>query len=238
MYATLSTWIWGAGIVLQAALMVVLLVRGVARLLPVFTVLIGFYLARSLVLFAISGYISRTALGSLYNGLSLADILFQIAVAAEMTRRLMRQRGGWTLARSGFLAGLASLAIAGGWAAGVLWATRGRASVDRGQMALAAFFVLFFAWAAWQRIYGAARREAEGFALYSVASLVSQVERYRATVMRDAAMYIGWSYALGLLYLAVLGFWIMRMRLDDRSALRGNSQVGTMREPRLTPEEG
>ena len=48
MYATLSTWIWGAGIVLQAALMVVLLVRGVARLLPVFTVLIGFYLARSL----------------------------------------------------------------------------------------------------------------------------------------------------------------------------------------------
>ncbi|HEY0757934.1 MAG TPA: hypothetical protein VGD59_01625 [Acidisarcina sp.] len=221
MQAKVNTWVWALGVAMQSTLLMALIVRRLPRRIPVFTLLIAFYLVRSAVLFGSSGHVSRAALAAIYNGLSLADLMLQIAVAAEIAVLAMRQRGGLTLGRSGALLGLLAVAASIGWAAGLRWQTRGRVSLDRGQIALAVLFVLLFVWGSAVGASGLVRRQMEGFALYSGISLASQVERYQAAVHRDAGMYIGWSYTVAAVYLVVLGYWLLTLR--DPEAAKGNS---------------
>ncbi len=215
MHATLNTSLWALGVALQIALLVVLAARGGARRLPMFTTLIAFYAVRSVVLFAVSGHVSRSMMGSIYNGFSSTDVLLQMIVAAEMAVWLIRLRGGWTRARGGLVAGLAAIAGGGGWFAGTIWKTHGPVSLDRGQVALAILFVLLFAWAAWKRVSGSVVQETIGFAIYSFVSLIAQVEKYRAAIAQNAGIYAAWSYTLATVYLLVLIFWLRAMwRMD------------------------
>ena len=238
MHASWNTVIWATGLALQVALVWVLVGRGVARKLPCFTVLIGFYAVRSAALFAVSGHLTRAALGTMYDGLSLIDLLLQAVVVVEMAAAFSRQRGGWRGWDGGVLAGLAGLAAAAGWAAGAVWQPRGRATLDRGQMAMAVLFVLLFAWAAWKGVRGTVRREVEGFAVYSVVSGAAQVGRYRATLVRDAARYVGWSYALAGVYLLVVVFWLVTMRRRAAGETRRIAEGGVEPMRAVAVEQG
>ncbi len=238
MRATVNTWMWGLGLALQMALLAVLMLRGVARRLPAFSVLIGFYAARSVALFVASGHVSRGLMGSLYDGLWLVDLLLQMLVIAEIVVHVARVCGGWTALRGISLAVMVPVAAASGWAAGWAWQTRGRASIDRGEIGLTILFALLFGWAAWMGAAGFLRREVEGLAVYGLVSGVAQVERYRAALVRDAATYSGWSYGLAVVYLVVLVFWLVTMPrgLMDRST--GRSETLLRGVERLAPRRG
>ncbi len=226
MRGTVTTWVWGLGLMLQMLLLGMLVVRGWGRRLPAFTLLMGFYGLRSAALFVASRQVTRGTLGSIYGWLSTADLLLQMLVLAEVVVHVARGCGGWTIRRGGVLGMLAALAAGGGWGAGLIWGTHGRVSIDRGQAGLAILFALMFCWCARLGVSGFLRREMEGFALFSAASVVSQVERYRAALARDGGAYTVWSYGLAGVYLLVLVFWLAAVgwrRFDGRDERIGVS---------------
>ncbi len=232
MRTTVNTWIWGLGLSLEIALFAVLMVRGGARQMRFFAALIGFYGIRSALLFLVSGHISRATMGSLYDGLSLSDLCLQVLVLFDVVLPLLRRAGRGEAARgSVLLAASVLVSVAAGWAAGVVWPARGRVLIDRGQIALAVLFLLVFGWAVWMGIGGVRRRVIGGFAVYSAVSLVTQVERYRAALVRDAGTFAGWSYALAAVYLLVLCYWIWAMVWE--AGRMGPREMGDVGDGRL-----
>ena len=80
----MNTSIWAIGLILQCLLLGALARRGMARRLPLFTALVGFYVVRSVFLFAAFGHLSTDTYSLTYQALSLMDIVFQVLVAWEL----------------------------------------------------------------------------------------------------------------------------------------------------------
>src|SRR5579875_1804035 len=108
--ATLNTIVWLFSAALQLALFAALFGRRLARRVPIFTTLIGFYLARSILLFLIFGHIDLATYHALYDDLQIVDLLLQAAVAIEIAIHLSNSQRGQTLRRG--LTPLALLALA------------------------------------------------------------------------------------------------------------------------------
>jgi len=80
--SAITTWIWGLSLILQLTLFIALFNRRIARLFPLFTAFVGFYLLRSVLLYLSFDYVSGETYGQLYNFLLLFDILIQLGLAA------------------------------------------------------------------------------------------------------------------------------------------------------------
>ncbi len=219
--------LWAAGLLLQLALLIALLVRKQARRFPVFTVLLAFYLVRTSLLYALAGHMSSGEIALLNDGLSSLDLLLQLMVAAEIAQHLVSGKcgvsgkGGWNW-RHGVLGfGILGLAIGAGWLAGFVYRASPRVSVDRGQVFSSCVMILLFGCALWSRASGPVRRIVEGFALYGLVSLLAQAGRARAVFYRDTSSYVGWSYAVIAAYLFVVSFWLLTVKTDgDRTPYR------------------
>lgn len=205
-----------AGLGLQLVLVVVLFRRGVARRFPIFTLLVIFYVLRSVGLFALFDYLTRSAYSQLYDFLSFADLCLQILLAGEIAFSILRQiprwNSGWTLRRMAKVAFFAALALgAAGGVASVL-PTPGRVPVDRGAAFAAVLMALLLLWTVLARVAGTARRIAEGFAVYGIVSVVAGIERSYAALHRSAGAYAASSYAQAGIYLAVVIYWLFTFR--------------------------
>lgn len=105
--------IWGGGLTAHLILLAVLVRKGRALLFPSFTVLIVFYILRSVALFSLYGHMAREHYLYTFWGLALADLLLQLVVLSELLRRAVR-RGKYPAMRTSLLG------IGGIFAAGVI----------------------------------------------------------------------------------------------------------------------
>jgi hypothetical protein len=213
--STINTLVWIVSLALQLALFSALFARAIARRFPIFTSLIGFYLLRSAILFLIFGHVGPAAYHTLYNDLTLLDLLIQTAVAVEILIHLVHAGGGWT--RSNVLVTIAIVCVA--TAATALTTTLLPAHtpipVDRTQFFFSFLMLFLFAWAL--RVTAASnlvRHIAGGFALYGIVNVGANFGRAYAAIQNNVPLYATWSYTLAAIYLVVVLFWLFTLRSE------------------------
>jgi hypothetical protein len=212
--STINVVIWTAGLALQCALVVVVFRRGIARCFPAFTVLITFYPLRAALLFALVARLEPGTYESLYNGLALLALFLQGAVDVEITLRLIRELGGWSLRRGLLLLGLVSAASVFTWLMLSRLPSHAPIPTDRTET-LACFVMLsLFAWVLAVSHSKLLLRIVAGFALFAAIQLLSQVARAEAALQRNDRAYAGWSYALAGTYLIVVAMWLVALRSE------------------------
>jgi hypothetical protein len=109
-----AQFLWAAGFIEHAVLLVVLLMRGRWRTFPVFTALIGFNAFRTLLLVVLYKYSSQAQYSYAYWGAGFLDLALQIAVILELARVVLKPTGTWVqdAKRQFLLYGLAGAAVA------------------------------------------------------------------------------------------------------------------------------
>lgn len=221
--STINTLLWTISVALELALFAALFSRGIARRHPVFTALIGFYLARSVLLYIIFNHIPLAAYHALYDNLQLVDLALQAAVAIEIAIQLMRHSTGakttgtgkrLTL-RSGLMpAALLALAILCTILAATLLPAHAPIPADRAQLFFSFLMILLFVWA--QTIPATLTRNiAAGFALYGIVNLSASFGRTYAALHQNASAYALWSYATAGIYIVVVLYWLLTLKSTE-----------------------
>jgi len=219
--STINVLIWGVGLALQCGLVVVVFGRGIARCFPAFTVLITFYPLRAALLFALVAHLESGTYESLYSALALLALLLQAAVDVEITLRLMRELGGWSLRRGFLLLGLLSIASVFTWLMLSRLPSRAPIPTDRTET-LASFVMLsLFAWVLAVSHSKLLRRIVAGFALFAAIQLLSQAARAEAALQHNDRAYAGWSYTLAGTYLIVVAMWLVTLRAEPETKNNG-----------------
>jgi hypothetical protein len=214
---TINRTLWATGLALQCALAVEVFRRGIARRFPCFAALICFYPLRAGLLFVLAGRVDADVYDPLFSALAFIEILLQVAIAVELVWRINREMGAesrsYTERR--WVALLIFLGLAGGLTWLVLRFSPARAPVDRVQvfvwfLMIAPFFVAL-------RYARTANpvRIAAGFAAFSLIQLAASFGRAHAFIKHDAGWYLGWSYAPGVGYLALVIFWLISLHQEQ-----------------------
>ena len=203
--------VWGASLALQCGLLALIFVRGIARRLPCFTLLLGFYPLRSAALFVLFGHVGSADYAELNDWLSLAGLLLQLVVAVEIGWKLFKMPGR----RWGYAAWLVPVAA---WVGTVMFGflLPGNSPVppDRLQMFCSLTMVLLWVWAAMEQAPRLLWRVAAGLAAYGAVDLIATAGKAVAAMHRDAPMFAGWSYASSGVYIGVVVFWIFALKRE------------------------
>lgn len=231
---TVSLVLWSVGLVLQLTLLTMLFVRSAARRVPIFTLLIAFYIVRSIALFVLPGAISHAAYASLYENLGLADTVLQIGVAIEIAVTALRQYDTWSRERIVKIAFLMMTGVVAALFVAILLPSRGRAPIDRGTVFPAILMVLLFLWMAIARLGGPSRRIAEGFAAYGVVAIAANVVRNQAALDRSGRWYLAGSYAQSGMYLLAVLFWILTAGREPSPAVQRQKAKQKRRQARIS----
>lgn len=214
---TLAMWsgaILGLGFVLQVTLLVLLARRRLAAEVWVFTGLLLFYAVRSVALYGLMRPLPRETYGELYSGLSLADFVLQLSLAAELLASAVRST------RNRLLGGAAMLATAAGITKGLaaLLPARSPVPADRGTIFTGVLFALLFGVAARVRLRTWPRAVVTGLAVVGVAGTIAECGKSVAAYHRDGHAYVAWSYGGGAVYVLVLLYWIFNALRQRREA--------------------
>jgi len=205
----LNSVLWIVSAVAQCILLFAMLTRGVARELPLFASLIGFYIVRSVALLAFAAHLHGPAGALILSGLAMVDVLLQTAVAWElftMGRRPVGAVHGPQLSRPAALSVLLFAALAAAELISHLTHVSSQMPLDRGVLFNSALFLLVFLMSIAENAPLLIRRIAAGFAIFAASSLLCQVERARAVVQRDITAYHFWSYVQPVSYVVVVLF--------------------------------
>jgi hypothetical protein len=115
---------WAAGFAAHLILLLVLLIRQRVKTFPVFTLFVTLNVARTIALFFIQRYSSRSVYFYTFWALAIIDVGLQLGVVYEMASRIFRPGGHWAIdARRGMV----------GWAVGSIAVAAGFASLPRPQ---------------------------------------------------------------------------------------------------------
>jgi len=206
--AAINNSLFLVGLLLQIGLLVLVCLRGLARRIPSFTLLLFFYPMRSLVLFVLPRVIGPADFGVAYRELSLFGLLLQVVVAAEIGWRLWRVLGSlrWGLLLVPVVAWLGAVA---------LWAVlpgRTPLPVDRLQMFCSITMLLLCGLALAGRTGSLLLRVIAGLGVFGAVDLVATAGKSFAALHRDAASFAVWSYADAGCYLLVVIFWMASLR--------------------------
>lgn len=199
--------LWWSGVTLQALLLLVLFLRSIARRFPVFTLLIGYYLVRSIFLFAMARDLTANSYHAIFNSLSLADICLQVLVAGEIAVHILRAMRRRTPLHPTTVAPLPAAFVLAACIAAML-PSHGVAPVDRGSAFPLLLMILFFLWAGFARCSIAVLQIAGGFAAYGVIAIGSEVIRHYAALHHNIAVWRAAAYTQSGVYLAVVVFWL------------------------------
>lgn len=218
----MNNWIWAIGLALQCLLLGVMLLRGAARSLPLFTVLVAVYISRSVFLFAAFGHMSPAAYSLVYQMLSALDVVLQVVVAWELYCDGRQNRGMRVGAESSLVSGslprhLAVFCMIGTASAAAAWGisrvipASPHSPIDRGVLFPSLLMIgvaAVVAFGHWNRPGSIPRRVLFGFAFFGAVSVASQIGRTLAGLHRDGQLFARWSYAEAFAYIAVLLFWL------------------------------
>ena len=214
---TINRTLWATGLALQCVLAVAVFRRGIARRFPCFAALICFYPLRAGLLFVLARRVDADVYNPLFSWFAFAEILLQSAIAVELLWRINQEMGAESRSSTErrWVALLIFLAVAGGLTWLVLRFTPARAPVDRVQV-----FVWFLMIAPFAVALKYARsvnplRIAAGFAAFSLIQLAASFGRAHAFLKHDPGWYLGWLYAPGIGYLAVVIFWLAALRHEE-----------------------
>jgi hypothetical protein len=205
----LQAFLWGLGIVLQLILFVALFIRKLARRVPCFTALIGFYLLRSALLYLIYGFIDASAYYQLTQISQSLEVFLLIAVAIELLLPLLRDESGWKQNRVLTCIALIAIATLCTWQVSRKTTIEGLFHADRVQVFFGGFMLLLWAWSYITPRTGPSLTILRGFALYGVITLASTFGHAHALRQQDKRGYIAWSYASAITYLFVVILWLV-----------------------------
>jgi hypothetical protein len=109
---------WAAGFAAHLILLFVLLIRRRAKQFPVFTLFVTLNVARTVALFFIQRYGTKSSYFYTFWLLAIVDVALQLGVIYEMASRIFRPSGHWAIdVRHGMLGWVAgSIAVAAGFA--------------------------------------------------------------------------------------------------------------------------
>jgi hypothetical protein len=217
----MNNWLWAIGLLLQCTLLMALVKRGVARRLPLFTLLIGLYVLRSVFLFAAFGHLSAAAYTLSITALSLIDVALQVLVAWELFigSRQNSHSGtaqadpvpGSLLRRLAAFCALVALSTVMAWGISRLVPANPRSPIDRAVLLPSILMLMVAAVTAsrsWHSRASVPVRVLAGFAVLGAAGILSQIGRALAALHREPRSYTGWSYTDAFAYLAVLVVWL------------------------------
>jgi len=86
---------WAIGFTAHLVLLIVLVIRQRARYFPVFTLLIALNVLRTVELFFVQRYCTKSAYFHAYWSLAIVDIALQLGVIYEMASMVFRPKGSW-----------------------------------------------------------------------------------------------------------------------------------------------
>jgi hypothetical protein len=212
--------LWIVSVALQCILLAALLMRGLIGRLPIFTILIGFYVLRSTALYAVSSHLGARTSALMLSGLAVIDIVLQVAVAWELLYAAANPNNAAVIsidtARGALLrcVGKFSLLLIAAATLAVVISNQihanPRAPMDRGILFTSTLFLLVFLVSLSPQTPALDRRIAGGFALHSGVSILCQIGRTLAAVRRDVIAFNRWSYVEVVAYLtAVLIFVVV-----------------------------
>lgn len=135
-FSALDKFFWAAGLSLNLALLLVLLIRGRWREFPILAAWLAFLVARTILLLVLYIHSARHGYILVYMSGLWIDFALQLGIAVEIARIVLRPTGTWVQdARGHFLAvSLAGVAVAAlfawwvsppGWSARRVWEIRG-----------------------------------------------------------------------------------------------------------------
>ena len=201
--------LWALGLLLPGTLLLLLVSRGLASDLPWFAGLLAFYILRSAALYFLFGHVASAVYGGLYLGLSLADIVLQLAVMLELAPAILPRLSA--LGRAGLLSALVLAAAALAFAVTLPLPSHSPAPPDRAIL-FTGFLVLLLLLAS--RLSAANRiqeRILGGLAVTDGAAAVAQLGRTIAAAHRSRQAFTAWSLSAAAVYLAVILFWIFAL---------------------------
>jgi hypothetical protein len=215
--------IWTASLLLQGSLIALLFVRRVAWRIPSFTLLLIFYVMRSVALYFFSSHLAPPAYVATYNVLAIADLFLQLAVAIELELRLFPLPSGdglpsQTLRRFGLLLTLPVLAFGATLLLSSSIPANAPIPGDRLQMFDAMFLVVVGVFAIARTSSRFLRRVITGLAVYGVVAVACSIGRTLAAVHRDSTSYLFWSYTVSIVWLLAVGFWVFALKPDPAPA--------------------
>jgi len=223
--AQLNYAIWGAGLVLQAALVAVIVRRGVARRFPAFASLVTFYPLRAALMFALSGRIEADDYDMTVHVLGMLELGLEVWVTAEIVVCLIRIAGGWTWGR--VLALLVLAAIAFNLTIVLFRVIPADQPADRVQIGMGLLMIelVFVAWRVARS--GNLVLIPAGFATFAVCQLASLAGCAYAAAHQGAGAYVAWSYLPGCGYLAVVIFWLAALQRNESPSRQASKSAST-----------
>lgn len=210
----LNLLLWILSLTLQCALLAVLAARGIARRLPVVSILIGFYVVRSMALYLLSRNPPGPGYELLFGALAAVDILLQVAVAWTLFSAIENPTPAHPSpipTRIGIFSLLLIAAAGLAFLAARYIHANPRAPMDRGILFTSVLFTLVYLASLIRHAPAFLHRLALGFAFYALVSIAAQIGRAVTGLARNATLFHRWSYATPLAYLAVLLFWLLTL---------------------------
>jgi hypothetical protein len=208
--------IWAAGVLGHLLLLAVLLVRKRGARFPWFTLLILFYLVRSVGLVAALHFSGRPASLLATSIIDLTDILLQFAVLAELTSAGLRPLGVFRRIT------LPLLLLSSGVVVVLRLAPAGRTTVS--VVLILCHFLLSVLMVEWAIVLAFLVRPMRlswrshvavitfGFGVYSAALLAGGGYFRSGREMRD---YVFFSFFRVMVYLVVLGWWVWGLWMPE-----------------------
>jgi hypothetical protein len=227
--ATAQTTLLVIGLALQIWLLFLLFSRRLASHVVLFSPLLFFYIIRSSLLFGLFHFISRTAYATLYNGLSLLDIMLQIAVAVELSLTILRSGSKSLLPRGLLIPFVFLLAAAFTAALAAVLPAHSPFPADRGTLFTGFLFLVLLAWSLSVQLTPWRRSVLIGFAAIGGSSVLSQSAKAIAASHHNAHLFTLWSYGNVGAYLIVLLFWVLNCKPVTTTA---TASVQSARRPK------
>ncbi|HEY6377034.1 MAG TPA: hypothetical protein VIX90_16055 [Edaphobacter sp.] len=208
----LSILIWAVSLLLQATLFISLFSRRIAGYTPFFANLVAFYFVRSLLFLLLLGHISASSYSRLYSFFLWIELLVQLCVAVDLTRWLVRTHGGWI--RSNIITPIVMVAVSAISAYLIAELTpHGEVPIDRGTVFFSFYMVFFWLWTfTFHEHVSNGLVLTQGFAIYGLINIVSNIGRVRAAFYDHPARYGAWTSVLAGAYLVVVLFWLSSLK--------------------------
>jgi len=204
--------IWIGSLALQMLLVSILFMRGLARRVSLFTLLLLFYIARSVLLFLLPRYVSHETFGDWYEILSYLDLALELLIATGVVIFILRRTGKQTSLSMVAAAGILIAGVALAFLVAMALPSVGPVPLDRGMAFIAALMLILSVWAALSRIRGPWIRIAQGFAVYGIGATSAGLLKSQAALRRNTHLFAIGVYGQAAVYLAVVVFWIFAIR--------------------------
>jgi hypothetical protein len=219
---------WAAGLAVHLILLFVLFYRKRANVFPFFTALIVFNVVRTVVLYFVVRYGTKSDYVQTFWSVAVLDVVLQLGVVYEVASRVFRPLNVWAPdVRSTFLWVVnlsTTVALVLAWAEAPMVHTRIQALVARGNLFAAALqseiLVAMIVLSANARLVWKTHvaRIAQGLGIYALISVLFETARYCYGVSRVLPGFSVLSHVRMAVYLSCATYWIVSLARDERAA--------------------